>query len=51
MELTAIRRPFLYFPLRHHFEQSLPVEIPDLRRPDARRAYAADDWFPELPEL
>ena len=22
MELTANRRPFLYFPLRHHFEQS-----------------------------
>jgi pimeloyl-ACP methyl ester carboxylesterase/predicted glycosyltransferase len=25
MELTASRRPFLYFPLRHHFEQSLHV--------------------------
>ena len=25
MELTANRRPFLYFPLRHHFEQSLHV--------------------------
>jgi UDP-N-acetylglucosamine:LPS N-acetylglucosamine transferase len=22
MELTANRRPFLYFPLRHHFEQN-----------------------------
>ena len=30
---------------------SLPVEVPDLRHPDIRRAYAADDWFPELPEL
>lgn len=25
MELTAAGRPFLYFPLRHHFEQSLHV--------------------------
>ncbi len=25
MELTASRRPFLYFPLRHHFEQSIHV--------------------------
>ena len=25
MELTAGERPFLYFPLRHHFEQSLHV--------------------------
>jgi pimeloyl-ACP methyl ester carboxylesterase/predicted glycosyltransferase len=25
MELTAWRRPFLYFPLRHHFEQNLHV--------------------------
>lgn len=25
MELTAARRPFLYFPLRHHFEQSIHV--------------------------
>jgi pimeloyl-ACP methyl ester carboxylesterase/predicted glycosyltransferase len=25
MELTAFRRPFLYFPLRHHFEQNLHV--------------------------
>ena len=25
MELTAARRPFLYFPLRHHFEQNLHV--------------------------
>jgi pimeloyl-ACP methyl ester carboxylesterase/predicted glycosyltransferase len=26
MELTANRRPFLYFPLRHHFEQSFHVQ-------------------------
>ena len=25
MELTAHRRPFLYFPLKHHFEQNLHV--------------------------
>ena len=25
MELTANRRPFLYFPLRHHFEQNMHV--------------------------
>jgi predicted glycosyltransferase len=25
MELTANRRPFIYFPLKHHFEQSLHV--------------------------
>ena len=24
-ELTASRRPFLYFPLRHHFEQNFHV--------------------------
>ena len=25
MELTATRRPFLYFPLRRHFEQNVHV--------------------------
>jgi UDP-N-acetylglucosamine:LPS N-acetylglucosamine transferase len=25
MELTAARRPFIYFPLRHHFEQQFHV--------------------------
>lgn len=25
MELTASQRPFLYFPLRHHFEQNFHV--------------------------
>ena len=25
MELTASKRPFLYFPLKHHFEQSFHV--------------------------
>jgi predicted dehydrogenase len=37
--------------MRSSLAGSLPVEVPDLRRPDVRRAYAADDWFPELPEL
>jgi predicted dehydrogenase len=37
--------------MRSSLAGSVPVEIPDLRRPDARRAYAADDWYPELPEL
>lgn len=26
MELTANKRPFLYFPLRHHFEQNFHVK-------------------------
>jgi UDP:flavonoid glycosyltransferase YjiC (YdhE family) len=25
MELTAAKRPFLYFPLKHHFEQNFHV--------------------------
>ena len=25
MELTANQRPFIYFPLKHHFEQNLHV--------------------------
>jgi predicted dehydrogenase len=37
--------------MRSSLAGSLPVEVPDLRHPDIRRAYAADDWFPELPEL
>jgi predicted dehydrogenase len=37
--------------MRSSLAGSLPVEIPDLRRPDVRRAHAADDWFPDLPEL
>ena len=34
MELTANRRPFLYFPLRHHFEQNFHVRhrLEPLRR-------------------
>ena len=37
--------------MRSSLAGSVPVEVPDLRRPDLRRAYAADDWFPDLPEL
>jgi predicted dehydrogenase len=37
--------------MRSSLAGSIPVEVPDLRRPDLRRAYAADDWFPDLPEL
>jgi predicted dehydrogenase len=37
--------------LRSSLAGSLPVEVPNLRRPDVRRACAADEWFPELPEL
>jgi predicted dehydrogenase len=37
--------------MRSSLGGSVPVEVPDLRRPDIRRAHAADAWFPELPEL
>jgi predicted dehydrogenase len=37
--------------MRSSLAGGVPVQIPDLRRPDIRRAYVADDWFPELPEL
>jgi hypothetical protein len=37
--------------MRSSLAGSLPVAVPDLRRPEVRRAHAADDWFPELPEL
>ena len=37
--------------MRSSLTGSLPVDVPDLRRPDVRRTYAADDWFPDLPEL
>ena len=35
MELTAAKRPFLYFPLAHHFEQNFHVRAP--ARPVRRR--------------
>jgi predicted dehydrogenase len=37
--------------MRSSLAKSIPVEVPDLRRPEVRRAHAADDWFPDLPEL
>jgi len=40
MELTANRRPFLYFPLRHHFEQSFHVA----HRLDRHGAGRRLDW-------
>jgi predicted glycosyltransferase len=46
MELTANRRPFLYFPLRHHFEQSLHVR----HRLDRYGAGRCMDFERETPE-
>jgi predicted dehydrogenase len=37
--------------MRSSLAGNLPMEVPDLRRPDVRRASAGDGWFPELPEL
>ena len=37
--------------MRSSVAGSVPVEVPDLRRADARRACAADHWFPQLPAL
>lgn len=37
--------------MRSSLAGSVPVEVPDLRDPGARRAHAGDDWFPDLPEL
>ena len=46
MELTANRRPFLYFPLRHHFEQNFHVHH-RLSRYGAGRRLDFDDSTPE----
>ncbi len=46
MELTANRRPFLYFPLAHHFEQNLHVRY-RLDRYRAGRCMTFDDAPPE----
>jgi hypothetical protein len=46
MELTAWRRPFLYFPLRHHFEQNLHVRH-RLQRYRAGRYMDYDNSGPE----
>jgi pimeloyl-ACP methyl ester carboxylesterase/predicted glycosyltransferase len=47
MELTATRRPFLYFPLKHHFEQRIHVRH-RLERHGAGRCMEYDDATPEV---
>ncbi|MGH2747900.1 MAG: alpha/beta fold hydrolase [Actinomycetota bacterium] len=47
MELTANRRPFLYFPLRHHFEQNFHVRH-RLERYGAGRHMDFDVSSPEM---
>jgi predicted glycosyltransferase len=47
MELTAARRPFLYFPLRHHFEQNFHVRH-RLERYGAGRRMDFDDSTPAV---
>jgi predicted glycosyltransferase len=47
MELTANRRPFIYFPLKHHFEQNVHVRH-RLERYGAGRRMDFDDSPPEL---
>ncbi len=46
MELTANRRPFIYFPLRHHFEQNFHVRH-RLHQYGAGRCMAFDESTPE----
>ena len=46
MELTAQKRPFLFFPLRHHFEQNFHVRH-RLERYGAGRRMDFDDSSPE----
>jgi pimeloyl-ACP methyl ester carboxylesterase/predicted glycosyltransferase len=46
MELTANRRPFIYFPLRHHFEQNFHVRH-RLNRYRAGRCMDFDEATPE----
>jgi UDP-N-acetylglucosamine:LPS N-acetylglucosamine transferase len=46
MELTANKRPFLYFPLRHHFEQAFHVR----HRLDRYRAGRCMDFSEATPE-
>jgi len=47
MELTAARRPFIYFPLRHHFEQNFHVA----HRLDRYRAGRRMDFDLATPEV
>ena len=46
MELTANRRPFIYFPLRHHFEQNFHVRH-RLNRYGAGRCMNFDEATPD----
>ena len=46
MELTANRRPFIYFPLRHHFEQNFHVRH-RLHQYGAGRCMVFDESTPE----
>jgi UDP-N-acetylglucosamine:LPS N-acetylglucosamine transferase len=46
MELTANQRPFIYFPLKHHFEQNFHVRH-RLERYRAGRRMEFDDSPPE----
>ena len=46
MELTAAKRPFLYFPLRHHFEQNFHVR----HRLDRYRAGTCMDFHQTEPD-
>lgn len=46
MELTANRRPFIYFPLRHHFEQNFHVRH-RLHEYGAGRCMVFDESTPE----
>ena len=46
MELAAGRRPFLYFPLQHHFEQNFHVP----HRLDRHRAGRRMDYSTSTPE-
>ena len=47
MELTANKRPFLYFPLRHHFEQNFHVRY----RLDRYQAGRCMDFEQAMPEI
>ncbi|MEP7345167.1 MAG: alpha/beta fold hydrolase [Gemmatimonadaceae bacterium] len=47
MELTANQRPFLYFPLRHHFEQNIHVRY-RLERYGAGRRMDFDTATPDV---
>jgi pimeloyl-ACP methyl ester carboxylesterase len=48
MELTANRRPFLYFPLRHHFEQNFHVHHRLQRYQAGRRMDYGTDGAEEI---